>query len=290
MSLLNLYRAPKPKVDGKGMSFIKQVLMIILSTTISLSLTLTAIALVEQHHRAKDRRLTALMVMSNIEAFAQQMDSVFVQTAEADSAIAWLTSKPLSVLEQMPNEKLIELLHKAHYKQEFNYDRSAEKIFSNSIDTWKNMGNFQFIDNVGLCFSKMEFWSKILNDYIAEMNADMQNVTNHPDQYPGSTLSVKKLRDTKVRTMLRRLHNYRRWLHDCSEELRYLNRKNMAAIGISEEQLTDFIENRQREILLEEEAPSPNDFDFPFLKPNDLTTFGEYDAIVDSMSTDKTTF
>ena len=282
METPNIINPPEVNMTPRRGGFWRQLGMLVLGTTVSLVLTFGTAQLIGKAQRAKDRRLTALMVMSNIEAFAQQMDSVFVQTAEADSAIAWLIGKPLDVLAQMPNDKLNEVLYKAHYKQEFTYDRSAEKIFSNSIDTWKNMGNFQFIDNVGLCFSKMEFWSKILNDYIAELNADMQNVTNHPDQFAGETLAMKKLGDMKIRMMLRRLHNYRRWLHDSSAELRYLNRKNMAAIGISEQELTEFIEKRQHGIETGEEDPATRAFEFPALKSDDLTTFGEYDTLIDA--------
>ena len=282
MDTSNIIKPPEVNITPKRGGFWKQLGMLVLGTTVSLVLTFGTAWLIDNHQRAKDRRLTALMVMSNIEAFSQQLDSVFVQTAEADSAITWLMGKPLDLLGQMPNDKLNEVLYKAHYKQEFTYDRSAEKIFSNSIDTWKNMGNFQFIDNVGLCFSKMEFWSKILNDYIAELNADMQNVANHPDLFAGETLAMKKLGDMKIRTMLRRLHNYRKWLHDSSEELRYLNRKNMSAIGISEQELKEFIEERQREIEINEEDPTTKVFEFPALKADDLTTFEKYDSIINN--------
>ena len=43
MIYFNLFRAPKPKMKGKGKSFLKQVGMIVLSTTISLLLTLTVL-------------------------------------------------------------------------------------------------------------------------------------------------------------------------------------------------------------------------------------------------------
>lgn len=282
MDSFDIINPPELSVNSKRGGFWKHLGMLVLGTTVSLVLTFGTASIIEKRQSVKARRLTALMVMSSIESFAQQLDSVFAQTAEADSAIAWLISKPLPVLAQMPIDKQNELLYKAHYKQEFTYDRSVEKIFSNSIDTWKNMGNFQFIDNVGLCFSKMEFWSKMLNDYIAELNAEMLNVTNHVDQFPGETLALKKLGNTKVRTMLRRLHNYRRWLHDSSAELRYLNSKNMATIGISQEELTEFIEMRQREIKIDEEDSMTKAFEFPALKPDELTTFSEYDSIIAS--------
>ena len=91
----------------------------------------------------------------------------------------------------------------------------------------------------------------------------MLNVTNHPDQFPGETLAMKKLGNMKIRAMLWRLHNYSKWLHDCSEELRYLNRKNMAAIGISEQELKEFIEERQREIEIDEEDPQQKSLNSP---------------------------
>ena len=63
MASINIIRPPKIKVDGKGKSFWSQIGMIIIGTTISLVLTIVAAQLLESHQRAKDRRLSALMVM-----------------------------------------------------------------------------------------------------------------------------------------------------------------------------------------------------------------------------------
>lgn len=287
METPNIITTPDMKPGKKRGGFWKQLGMLVLGTTISIVLTFGTAQILDSVQRAKDRRLTALMVMSNVEAYAEQLDSVYVQMAAADSAIAWLISKPLDELEKMPNDMMIELLKKAHYRQEFTYDKSAEKIFSNSIDTWKNMGNFQFIDNVGVCFSKMEAWDKQLNEYVYDLNVDMHNVSDHAEQYPGTTLSMKKIRDVKIRTQLRRLHNYRTWLLDCAKELRWLNRNNMTAIGISEQELTEFIEKRHQGIHSDEENPTLTRTEFPALEPSTLTTFSEYDIILDSIMANK---
>ncbi len=65
-------RTPRVNVPG-NLSFWKQVFMMILGTTISLSLTLGVAALMESKQRQKDRRLSAMMVMSNIESFARTL-------------------------------------------------------------------------------------------------------------------------------------------------------------------------------------------------------------------------
>ena len=61
-------------MKGKGKSFLKQVGMIVLSTTISLLLTLTVLQLLTWQNKKSDRRLTAMMVLSNIESFARTLD------------------------------------------------------------------------------------------------------------------------------------------------------------------------------------------------------------------------
>ena len=90
MIYFNLFRAPKPKMKGKGKSFLKQVGMIVLSTTISLLLTLTVLQLLTWQNKKSDRRLTAMMVLSNIESFARTLDEKADDIALADSVAAWL--------------------------------------------------------------------------------------------------------------------------------------------------------------------------------------------------------
>ncbi|MBR6441685.1 MAG: hypothetical protein IKS44_06545, partial [Bacteroidales bacterium] len=77
MDNLNIVSPPEvPATPPRG-NFWKQIGMLVLGTTVSLVLTFGTAQLIEKGQRAKDRRLTALMVMSNIETFAQQLDSLY---------------------------------------------------------------------------------------------------------------------------------------------------------------------------------------------------------------------
>ena len=53
----------------------KDFLVAILATTVSIILTFGTASLVDRIKQKKERRLTALMVMSNIESFARNMES-----------------------------------------------------------------------------------------------------------------------------------------------------------------------------------------------------------------------
>lgn len=280
MALFNLYRAPKPKVDGKQ-PFWKQVLMIILSTTISLILTVSVITFIEHIHRVKDRRLTALMVMSNIEAFAQQLDSIYTQLDKADTASTWLLDHPVEKLELLPETHLREILTTAYVRDAITYDKSTENIFSNSIDTWKNLGNFHFIDNVGRCFSTMRFCEEYWNKRVGDMEASMQEVSNRRAANPdGKNLYLWCMNDPTFRQHVKRIHNYRNWLRCTIEELRYYNRQNMAAIGIDEQEVTDFLKARQREINAGVEPPDDEALSVPRPDSRSLTTYSRYDSII----------
>ena len=66
MAKLNIFRPPKVNVKAPKSDFWKQIGMIVIGTTISLVFTLVAAQLTENYQRAKDRRLSAMMVMSTI--------------------------------------------------------------------------------------------------------------------------------------------------------------------------------------------------------------------------------
>ncbi|MBO4751602.1 MAG: hypothetical protein J5526_02495, partial [Bacteroidales bacterium] len=140
----DIINPPEVDITPKRGGFWKQLGMLVLGTTVSLVLTFGTAQLIEKGQRAKDRRLTALMVMSNIEAFAQQLDSIYTQMDKADSASTWLLTRPEEKLALMPGDQLVAIINTAYVQDLITYDKSTENIFSNNIDTWKNLGNFHF--------------------------------------------------------------------------------------------------------------------------------------------------
>ena len=256
--------------------------MLVLGTTVSLVLTFGTAQLIGKAQRTKDRRLTALMVMSNIESFAQQLDGLYAQMDGADTASTWLLTRPEEKLALLPEDQLREILTTAYVRDAITYDKSTENIFSNNIDTWKNLGNFQFIDNVGRCFSTMRFCEEYWNKMVGEMEASLHEVSNRRAANPdGRNLYIWCMNDPTFRQHVMRIHNYRNWLRCTIEELRYYNRQNMAAIGISEQEVMDFLKARQQEINAGVEPPDNEAL--KVLRPDSrcLTTYSRYDSIID---------
>lgn len=272
-------RPPRVNISGKG-GFWRQIGMIVIGTTISLVLTIATAQLMERHQRAKDRRLSAMMVMSNIESFARLLDENAAALTSSDSIATWLLNKPIEDLEQLPEEELNGMIDQVTSMFFLSYDKSAENIFSNNIETWKNMGNVQFIDLVGQCFSAMnqieEYWTKRAND----VNAAVLDIKNHPENYEGSTKSIKILRSEMIRQYLKGIPHLRAWLSYSAATLRYHNRSNMKYIDITEEEVMVYTNFREQGIENPDEEPQMGDFFAP-VSPDSLTTMRQFDSLLE---------
>ena len=73
-ALNNVEESPTPSKGGDQNNFWKGMLRTVLSITISIILTFGTNALLTHHRQAKDRKMTAMMVMGNIETFANHLE------------------------------------------------------------------------------------------------------------------------------------------------------------------------------------------------------------------------
>ena len=277
----DIINPPEVDITPKRGGFWKQLGMLVLGTTVSLVLTFGTAQLIEKGQRAKDRRLTALMVMSNIEAFAQQLDSIYTQMDKADSASTWLLTRPEEKLALMPGDQLVAIINTAYVQDLITYDKSTENIFSNNIDTWKNLGNFHFIDNVGKCFSTMRLCEEMWNGNLDDIKTTTEEVVKRNANSPNKIEPYLALmHDPAFRRLLQRQHMWRNWLCWSAEELRYYNRQNMAAIGITEQEVLDFLKARLQEINAGVEPPDDEALSIPPLDSLSLTSYSKYDSII----------
>ena len=257
--------------------------MIIIGTTISLVLTIVAAQLLERHQRAKDRKLSALMVMASIDKFANDQLESLAKMERADSVCTWLLSVPEDELEMLSELELGTLMNRALYGYQIIYDRAAENVFSSTLETWKNMGNFQFINNVEKCFDYMRSIANEWNRWSDEDEALENTIRGNPDIYPGKYKCSKLLRNPTMREAMELKHNKICYMRYNANYLLYMNKKNMEVIGISREELDKFIEESQREIVIEDAKPNADDFYTSYLEPDSITTVAFFKNRLDSI-------
>lgn len=133
---------PKSLKAGSGMSSLKQFLLSLFATSVSIALTFGTAAIIDNHSKQKAKREIVMMVMYDMYNTLQWMeknDSLFHE--------AMLYQKKLA---ENPAEfnhiKTAALL--GHYIPSVNYTETTERIFSTSIETINTVGNVFFTENV----------------------------------------------------------------------------------------------------------------------------------------------
>ena len=260
----------------------KELLLTIIGTTISIILTFGTAACLDRCERVDDRKMSALMVMSNIESFSRNVDLMAQDIARCDSIGTWLLSLPQDRLNKISPEEASDIINEVIGSINFlSHDKTAESIFSNNIETWKNMDNFQFIDNVGKCFAKMNSDENNWNEWVTEFETAITRVIEQ--MQPKERTLTKLLSDNTVRQKIESFHVRKNWLDYISAYHRYLNSQNMVIIGVTKQEVMAFTDERGRSINTPEEEPIQSSFRTKQLTVDSLTTLAPLIQHIDSI-------
>ncbi len=261
----------------------KDFVVAILATTVSIVLTFGTSKWVERNNQKKERRLTALMVMSSIESFARSIDESAEVWDRLDSVAVWLLRLPIEEVQRLGEEPFKDAVNEVFQAPIIRHDQTAETIFSSNIDTWKNMGNFQFVDNVGACFSQMNWIEGKINEESVAYTDNQARIFNNFSDYPGKTFTEKLLRDEQARKQLQMPNSFKAWLAYCSDNLRRMNRKNMKLIGIPEEEVLAFTDARADVAIEEDPTPDYSEFMKPHPDKESIDSNLDYARQLDSL-------
>lgn len=253
-----------------------------LATTLSIILTFGTTDLVEHCQRINDRKMSAIMVLSTIENFSTTVDKMAQDMARCDSIGTWLLSLPQDSLDKIKPEEVKGILNEMLSLVDYmSHDKTAENIFGNSFETWRNMGNgnYRFIESVGASFARINADESNWNEWVTEYERTINNVLSQ--MQPGEHTLTKLLNDNGVRQKLESFHVRKYWLDYISAHNHYLNKKNLSIIGLKEKDIKAYTERRKHEELPGE--PQPSEFRTEQLKPDSLFTLKPIKLHIDSI-------
>ena len=256
----DLPSVPDAKTVGDSKKFWKNLLYTILGTSISIILTFGTTALIQQHRKAKDRKMTAMMVMSNIEVFAENLENNANRMGWNDTLATYLLSIPLDSIDFVNQDTLRFCVNSVTAFYNLSHDKSTENIFSNSIETWKNLGNFEFIENVGNCFASINSMEEIYNEFYSTSDRIRERMIQNLDAYPGRSPVSKMLHDREYRDHLAHIHSQVEYYRYLAAYIRYENAKNMELMGVSEVEVKSFIEESHKKEVTGLQTPDQNAF------------------------------
>lgn len=140
--------------------WLKELLLTILATSISIVLTFGTANLIESHHKKKAQRKMAMMVIHDIDESIKQMEVV-------DSLLRGLRDMQFEILEGRYDETLdIAGIMMANYDPSYvKFAETTQRIFTSNVDTWSTIGKVDFIDNVSGCYIlREEYQQEIINE------------------------------------------------------------------------------------------------------------------------------
>lgn len=258
-----------PKMDNDN-NFWKSLFRTVLGISISITLTFGTNALIMHRGKVKDRKMTAMMVMGNIDVFAEHLDQCATHMGWNDTLAAYLLAIPEDSLDFIKLDSLLPYINNVTAYYTLNYDKSAENIFSNSIDTWKNIDNFEFIENVGQTFADINNIKAIYDEFLSTTDHIRERMINNLDACPGKTLASKVLQDKEYRNHLAHIHSQAEYYHYLAAYIRWKNAKNMKIMNVTEEEVNRFVEMTGKKHKSTEPAPDQEQFRTPRINPDSL--------------------
>ena len=150
---------PKSLKMGSGMASLKQFLLSIVATSLSIALTFGTAAFLDNKKKQSEKREIVMMVMYdmyNSLKSIEKADSTIQQAMDVQLQIAEDTSKFDALRFQFAL-----LMPKAEYTE------TTERIFSSSIETINTVGNVLFTENVAEFYQMRKYYKTTVCDSIA---------------------------------------------------------------------------------------------------------------------------
>ena len=150
---------PKSLKMGSGMASMKQFLLSLFATSVSIALTFGTAAIIDYKAKQKSKREIVMMVMydmyNSLESI-QKSDSNIHQAMDIQLQIAEDTTQ----YEQLRYQLIGRLLPRAEYTE------TTERIFSSSIETINTVGNVLFTENVAAFYQNRQMYKTLVSDSV----------------------------------------------------------------------------------------------------------------------------
>ena len=230
----------------------QQFLITVLGTAIGVALTFVVNGMIDRRNKEKAQRLTAIMVIHDIDNTIDVFKTWKEKEEEGQSlllyALARKDQKDLIPADTLMN--VLELL--VRRKAEYHFDTSKEQIFNSDADTWQNLENMKFIDNVQEIFYERQRFLEEANtvEWFREpipeeesMQIVMNGGWNSEEEYCERIWAFlrEKLHERRVEYYINVSHARLSALTEYIDKFTLLNEENKFIMGITDREMEDYI-------------------------------------------------
>jgi hypothetical protein len=247
------FKMPKFGNNLTGKGWWKELALTFIATTISIVLTFGTAQYFEHKQKVANGRLMAMMVihdMDNTVETLTKLGSEEVKMAEMAQYLMANQDRLESILADTLENVLSGFVADDSSPLQYRLDESTEKVFLSSQDSWKNIDNATFIDEVQRFYvarhalydhiNSSSRWRKPVSEdeYNAELMKDM--VINAP------MLLRKYFSMPNVNFYLSLATSRQQELNLSADRFKQISDRCKFSMGITDEELEAYIESRER--------------------------------------------
>lgn len=251
----------------------RQFFISVLGTSIGVALTFIISGMVERRNKEQAQRLTAIMVIHDIDNTIDILKSWKEQEEDGQKLLLYVQEHDHQK-EPLPSDTLsqvFDLLVKFN-SEELRFDTAKEKIFNSDVDIWQNLGNMKFIDNVQDIFNERQRLLELTNttEWFCKpipqeeyMQIIMEGGTTQKE-YEAKRWSFlqTKLQDKRVAYYIS-VSNYRvSSLGDYINMFTLLNDENKFIMGITDREIDDYVNSINKKGIALSRAALPGHWIF----------------------------
>lgn len=257
----------------------------VLGTAIGVALTFSLNGFREGKQREQAQRLTAIMVIHDIDKTVEDLKNARDNEQILNDYSKYVL-KHENKLETVSIDTLYQLVSMiSRSSVAFRFDTSKERIFHSSLDSWQNLGDAKFKDNVQSFYFERQGYQDILDNSPVWLEPLTDDITYHLyakygiSDYDGFFKELcsylkNKLKDKDVRAFLtlsdQRISTLNRYI----DEWTRMNDENKFLMGISDAEMEDYINSikeigkpvRERELagiwIHSQEDGNTNEYEF----------------------------
>ena len=149
---------PKSLKMGSGMASMKQFLLSLFATSVSIALTFGTAGIIDYKAKQKSKREIVMMVMYDMYNSLQSIQ-------KADSTIQQAMDMQLQIAEDTSKYEALRYMF-AQLLPSVEYTETTERIFSSSIETINTVGNVLFTENVAEFYQMRKLYKTSICDSI----------------------------------------------------------------------------------------------------------------------------
>ena len=232
----------------------ERFLITVIGTAIGVALTFIVNGSVARHNKAQAQRLTAIMVIHDIDNSVEIMKNMKAEE-ERNGELLRTALKQRDHLEGMPFDTLSSVLGVlVDSRSVFSFDTSKEKIFNSDLDTWQNLGNMAFLDNVQTFYhyrkraqdamNESTVWERpIPNEEYMQLIMDSGWVTEEEFAAILQPLLEEKLHENRVVYYINVSSSRLDYLTQLIDYWTGLNDENKFLMGLTDQELEDYVNN-----------------------------------------------